>query len=457
MSALNRPPSASSPLEPGREVGRFTIVREIGRGGMCHVYEARHKDLHKTVAVKVLKPDLAERPALVERFLREGRAASRVRHRHAIDMMDVGVEDGVVYLAMEHLDGEDLAQRIKREGALPFTEAVDLVLPVMAAVTEAHDAGVVHRDLKPANIFLARSRRGAVEPKVLDFGISKVADDEDDSHLTASDAMIGTPCFMAPEQVRGARNASPASDQYALGVILYQCVTGKLPYRGATAFATFERIVRGEYTRPREHVPALPEGLDAVIVRALSPEVSGRFGSVAEMGAALLPFASEAARALWSSTFAPAPPPGVTPTSLPAEVSPSVGTLTGTPGELDAKSPPRASQRPLALGVAATIGALAVGALALVWSQRGRVRETPPQAALSVPVSPVVRELPPAPAEVLDAGAPGLASPASAIDPVAPVAARERRHRASHHRASSRRAPASPGVERDRSGTLLIH
>ena len=150
----------AAPIGSGSRLGKFVVTRSIGRGGMCEVFEARHEDLNKLVAVKVLKPEYTLDPTIVDRFLREGRAASRVRHRHAIDMLDVGTHDGVVYLAMEFLAGEDLSSRLKREGALPVEVSVDLVLPVLAAIVEAHDCGVVHRDLKPANIFLATNRRG---------------------------------------------------------------------------------------------------------------------------------------------------------------------------------------------------------------------------------------------------------------------------------------------------------
>ena len=293
---------SSAPLGPGARLGKFMIVRELGHGGMCQVYEALHTELQKRVAIKTLLPRYASHPTIVERFLREGRAASRIRHRHAIDMIDVGTEDGVVYLAMEYLDGEDLSRRIKREGALSVQVALDLLIPAMAAVVEAHDVGVVHRDLKPANLFLARSRRGQIESKVLDFGISKVADD-DAPNATASEAVLGTPTFIAPELIRGARHTSPASDQYSLGVILYQCVTGKLPFRGENSFATYEKVVKGEYTPPRALAPTLPPGVEAVIVRAMALDPLQRYASVTEMGAALLPWASAGVRETWASTF----------------------------------------------------------------------------------------------------------------------------------------------------------
>ncbi len=287
-------------LEPGARLGKYTIVREIGRGGMGSVYEARHEELHKAVAIKTLKSEFASQPAIVERFLREGRASSRVRHRHAIEMFDVGEHEGIVFLAMEFLEGEDLAQRLKRGGALPVQTAIDLLLPVLSAIVEAHEVGVVHRDLKPANIFLATTRRGHVEPKVLDFGISRI---EDDQNQTSTETMLGTPFFMAPEQVRGAKNTSPFSDQFSLGVILYQCLTGVLPFRGATSFETFQLITQGQYRQPRTLVETIPPAVEASLARALSTDPRARFPSVAEFARSLCPYASAGSRALWEPTF----------------------------------------------------------------------------------------------------------------------------------------------------------
>lgn len=306
---------AAGALPPGTVVGRYTVVREIGRGGMGRVYEAVHDDLQKTVALKVLGAQHMDNPVVVERFLREGRNASRVRHRHAIEVFDVGQLDGVVFLAMEHLEGEDLAQRLHREGPLAATVCVDLLLPAIAALAEAHDVGVIHRDLKPGNLFLARDRRGRTEVRVLDFGIAKAVDERDRAHHTHVGVVIGTALYLAPELARGAQNASPASDQFALGVILYQCTSGQVPFRGRTPFETCELIMAGDYVPLRLHAPTIPAGFDAVVARAMASDPAQRYPSLVELGAALLPFASFGVQVQWASAFG-VEPVGTAPATL---------------------------------------------------------------------------------------------------------------------------------------------
>jgi tRNA A-37 threonylcarbamoyl transferase component Bud32 len=405
----------AAPIGSGSRLGKFVVTRSIGRGGMCEVFEARHEDLNKLVAVKVLKPEYTLDPTIVDRFLREGRAASRVRHRHAIDMLDVGTHDGVVYLAMEFLAGEDLSSRLKREGALPVEVSVDLVLPVLAAIVEAHDCGVVHRDLKPANIFLATNRRGQVEPKVLDFGISKVADDA--QMQTATETLLGTPAFMAPEQIRSARSSSPASDQYSLGVILYQCVTGRLPFRGENPFATFELVVKGEHPRASSVNPAVPGALDLVLARAMALDPAARFPSVAHLGGALLPFASVGARALWAPAFQHGPEAAPTVIAPRADLaSPAGGTITQASVQVQTPSRPPTAARP-----SRHVALIAVGVFSLTTSVttlivRARSTRTATVAA------PAVAEAPPPTAPVVPADEPD-AAPEAPQPPDVPEAA----------------------------------
>lgn len=441
-------------------MGKFSVVREIGRGGMCFVYEARHLDLNKTVAVKTLKPEFAAQPEVIERFIREGRAASRIRHRHAIDMIDVGEHDGIVYLAMEYLEGEDLSQRIKRLGPLSAQAAVDTLLPVMAAIVEAHEAGVVHRDLKPANIFLAVDRRGNVEPKVLDFGISKVAHD-DAQHQTATEALLGTPYFMAPEQVQGARYTSPASDQWSLGVILFQCLTGALPFRGASTFDTLQAIVVGRYTSPRTLAPSIPVELEAVVARALRLHPLERFASVADMGAALLPFASPGLGAFWAPTFASGEraegksPPAPLPPGLPI----AGGTITQASKVIPRAEHPRASSeiRYAIVGVGVVLVAASIMIARSIRSTASgspvvMVQPLTPDAARQSPPLDAALRLPPAPdAPPHQTAAPTLnvIQPPPSSVPVRP-AALSRTH-------TRQRTPERPSAtERDRHGTLLI-
>ncbi len=330
--------------------GPYELIREIGRGGMGTVWEARHVTLGRRVAVKILHAEFAKNPELLARFLREGRAAARIEHPHVAAVYDVGQDDARAWLVMELLEGEDLGTRLDREGRLDATRAVDILLPVLAAVSAAHDEGVVHRDLKPGNIFLARDRAGVVSPRLVDFGFSKIraADAEEDLDLTRPDTALGTLSYMSVEQVRASREATPACDQYALGVTLYRCVTGRLPFEGRTSADTFMAILKGQCARPGALVPSLPEGLDAVILRAMHRDAPARFASVRAFGAALLPHASPATRARWAETFdAPTP---VAPAREPEVV-----------WELrrPARPPPPRTRALLALAVAVLAGALA--------------------------------------------------------------------------------------------------
>jgi serine/threonine-protein kinase len=297
-------PAYSPPsLSAGAMLGRYRIERRLGAGGMGEVYEALHSDLNRRVAIKTLLPSAVSHPDAVARFLREGQATARLRHPHAVDIFDVGVDRGVVFLVMELLDGETLAALIAREAPLAPERVVAIMLPVLAAVQAAHEEGVIHRDLKPANLFLHRGRTGGLVPKVLDFGISKVVD-EDVTSLTQSESVLGTPCYMSPEQLRGAKYINARSDQYTLGVILYECVTQRKPFDGETIFVVMSAIASGRFAPPREVVPSLPSAFEEVILRAMDVDPAGRFESVCALGRALLPFADDRIRALWESTFA---------------------------------------------------------------------------------------------------------------------------------------------------------
>lgn len=313
---------------PGALLGRYQLVRRIGRGGMGSVFEARHVDLNKRVALKALKPEFAQQAAIRARFLREGQAASRIRHPNVADVTDVGVDDEIPYLVMEFLDGEDLAKRVETYGPLGVTETVDLMLPVLAAVSTAHEEGVVHRDLKPANIFLSVNRHGAIVPKVLDFGISKITDDAEEAQaLTGTDAVLGTPFYMAPEQIAGARHSGPASDQYSLAVVLYYCLTKRLPYRGQNAFATMNLILRGEYTPPSAIIPTVPPHVENILRRAMHTDPNARFTSVSDLGVELFGYASDEVQAQWRSVFGSEPGARTTRASLPILRPPTLAGL----------------------------------------------------------------------------------------------------------------------------------
>jgi eukaryotic-like serine/threonine-protein kinase len=281
-------------LDKGTRLGEYEIERLLGVGAMGAVYEAVCTATDQRHAIKVLSPALAAVPTARARFLKEAELTARVRHPHIVSVSDVGEDAGRSYFVMELLSGEDLGHRLQRSGTLAIAEIVDIMLPVCDAVAEAHRRRVTHRDLKPSNIFLlVRGKRP--HPVVLDFGI---AEDEQASAGDAAGApparraVFGTPYYLAPEQVADHQSAGPASDQYALGVILYECLTGHPPYRGSKVEEVFRAIAAGNPPPPSTRRPDIPPEVDAVVLRALSVDPKARFASVAELRQALQPFAS---------------------------------------------------------------------------------------------------------------------------------------------------------------------
>ena len=291
-----------SPL-PVTRLGRYEVVRRLGRGGMAEIFEARHVELETRVAIKVIHPSLAAGDGAIDRVLREGRAAAAIHHPHVVRVLDVGAEERVPYLVMELLEGEDLASRIARGGPLAVEDIVELLLPVLSGVCAAHRAGIIHRDLKPSNIFLAQRHRG-IEPVVVDFGISKVILPTP-TPAPSSRVIAGTVQYMAPEQVRGSARASPKSDQYALGVILFECATGGAPFWDEDHYELLHSIMTAPIVPPSEINPRIPKAFDAVVLRALTRDPEARFDSVAALGGALLRFAREEVRQKWSEEFGP--------------------------------------------------------------------------------------------------------------------------------------------------------
>lgn len=294
---------SNTPLTEGAVLGRYTVGRCIGRGGMGAVYEAVHNDLKKRVAIKVLDPKLVEDPEVSARFLREGESAARIQHPHVVDIYDLGTQDDITYLVMELLVGEDLRDLLKRTNPLSSVDAADIMLPVCAALAAAHARQVVHRDLKPANIFLARGVQGTVIPKVLDFGISKIIDAPLQQGITTTGAILGTPNYMSPEQAHGGRVVDQRTDIYSLGVVLYQCVTGIRPFVADSMYQILHRIVQGEFEPPRVLNPDIDTKLEAVMVTAMAGAPEQRYADMNAFGAALLPFASPRQQAVWAPIF----------------------------------------------------------------------------------------------------------------------------------------------------------
>lgn len=290
-------------------LGQYAVRGKIGSGGMSDVYSALHTVLDKHVAIKTLKKRFLDDKSVVTRFLREGQLASRIRHPNIVDITDVGLIGGLPCLVMEYLEGESLDAVLKRakEGPpIPVRELVDTLLPIIAAVDFAHEHGILHRDLKPSNIFLARSWNGEVVPKVLDFGISKfVHESSDHAPLTTDSAFVGTPHYASPELIRADKTIDLRSDEYAMGVILYEGSTGKRPYAPhGPGFVTLAfAICEGQFPPPREINPNLSEEFERVVLRAMALNPEDRYPTMRALGKALLPYASDRARMIWTPAF----------------------------------------------------------------------------------------------------------------------------------------------------------
>jgi eukaryotic-like serine/threonine-protein kinase len=285
-------PRAALPRPGDVIAGKYRIEALLGRGGMGAVYTATHLVSEKRVAVKWMLPVQGHSAELSERFIREARATARIDHPNVVDIYDVGEHEGSVYLVMELLHGETLAQRLDRAPIEP-AEAAALLMPALRAVAAAHAQGVIHRDLKPDNIFLCSSKEGELrEVKVLDFGISKIAaDDQRDMAMTASGMVMGTPYYMSPEQIRGLKEVDARGDVYAFGVILYEMLGDCYPFDADTYNALILKIATTDPAPLQQIDPELDSGLVEVVMRAMARELDARYQSIDELGAALEQYA----------------------------------------------------------------------------------------------------------------------------------------------------------------------
>jgi serine/threonine-protein kinase len=269
---------------------------------MARIYRAEHEGLRRSVALKVLLDGFAQDPEGHERFLREGRIAAAIKHPNVVNIFDVGFQDSTPYLVMELLEGQDLEALMYSQGSMPESALVDIIVPIVAGLAAVHDAGVIHRDLKPGNIFLARGRNDEIEPKLLDFGISKAAESEQFKLTTARGLLMGTPLYMSPEGIQGGE-ITPLSDQYSLGVVLYECCTGFNPFAADTLAETVRRVTMGDFPPVAQQNPAVSKRMARIVGRAMSLDPSHRFSSLREMGRELLYLAGQRTRITWSLSF----------------------------------------------------------------------------------------------------------------------------------------------------------
>ncbi len=345
-AAAPRPPAACHPrgaMMPafhslvGRRVDRYEVLAQLGQGGFGAVYRARHAMLGTEVALKVLWPERADDPGAVERFMREARAAASIGSPHIVRVGDAGTTaDGVVFLAMELLHGHDLERELRARRRLSPYEASDILRQVLAALGAAHAAGIVHRDLKPANVFLVPGPDGAPFVKLLDFGVSKM---KGARSLTGSGIALGTPQYMAPEQIEGAREIDGRVDVYAAGCMLYEMLSGRLPFEGSGVELLVRRLSGERPPELRSIAPDVPPALAAVVHRALAFDRDARFASAAAMADALLA-AEEGAPPPEAAATVPPAARWVTPAAPPADPYAPTG---ATPVDLAAGAPPPSS------------------------------------------------------------------------------------------------------------------
>lgn len=352
----------------GFNLGNYVIRACVGRGSMGVVYRAEHLLLKKSVALKAMSAALLPNAEARQRFLREAQAAAAIKHPHVVDITDVGVAQGTPYLVMELLDGHDLEHHLEYRSPLTNQELVAIALPLIAALGAAHDAGVVHRDLKPSNIFLARGVDGGVVPKLLDFGVSKFANlpAQEDLAATPFDQLLGSPLYLPPEALQGARALSVRSDQYSLAVILYECVTGRPPFIGESLLDLLNAIAQGVFDPPRRVNPETSELVERVILRAMSADPDQRFDHIRDLGRDLLQVADLRTRTLWNPTFEPRAPTPVEAARVTA--AGAVAPLAIVPSAI-VLEPSAPSARPLSSGPrprAKRAGLLALAVLAVL-------------------------------------------------------------------------------------------
>ena len=274
--------------------GTYRVEGLLGRGSMAVVFVATHMVLGQKVAIKALLPEMMRHPTIIERFAREARAVAKLKSQHVTRILDVGAlpgSPGTPYLVMEYLEGADLSALVDKRGPLPIHIVADLGIQACEAIAEAHALGIVHRDLKPANLFLARRANGPPILKVLDFGVAKILDRQEEStQLTQAYEVVGSPHYMSPEQVTCAKDIDARADVWAMGVVLYRLLTA-LPAFDAGSFAELRMGILQDTPKSLRAIrPDIPAGLEAAVMKCLVKNRGGRFESINKLMAALQPY-----------------------------------------------------------------------------------------------------------------------------------------------------------------------
>jgi serine/threonine-protein kinase len=322
-------------IEPGHVVAdKYEVERVLGQGGMGTVFSAVHIQLRERVAIKLLSREATAQSEALSRFMREARAAARIKSEHVAKVSDVGtLPDTTPYIVMEYLEGADLSDVLAQRGPLPVDDAVELVLQACEAIAEAHSLGIVHRDLKPANLFLTHRADGTPCIKVLDFGISKVTHpgtSQEEAALTHTTSIMGSPLYMSPEQLRATRGVDLRTDIWSLGVILYELLAGEAPFIGPTLPDISVKIAVEPPPPLRAKRPDLSVLLEAVILKCLEKDRDNRFRTLGELAMAMLELAPPRARVSIDRVCGVINAVGVPESVLPSGVAPTgVKVITG--------------------------------------------------------------------------------------------------------------------------------
>jgi tRNA A-37 threonylcarbamoyl transferase component Bud32 len=375
---------ADDPLV-GTFAGRYRIERLLARGGMGHVYAALQPEIGSRVAIKILDEKSTEEPELVERFFAEARAVNLIAHENIVKVLDLAwLDDGRPYIVMEYVDGVTLTQ-LARGGRAPLGGVMRVMTDILSALAATHERGIVHRDLKPDNIIVTAKGHA----KVLDFGIAKLAP----HHLhtaaarTATGALLGTPAYMAPEQVSGARDVDARTDIYAAGAVLFHAVTGRAPFAGATMFDIMRAHVEEPPPSPRALRPGLPPSLERVILTALAKDPAQRYQRAAEMSAALEAAADDIPDGEWGAIGSGARTSQREMSRAPREMPPA---RRDTPPAMSAVAIPASKSRRWLFGAAAAAVLAAIG-VAVLWPSRARL--DPPIEHRAMPVAIVTPDV----------------------------------------------------------------
>jgi hypothetical protein len=399
------PNSAAAGVREGDVlVGKYRVERVLGVGGMGVVVAAHHIQLDQKVALKFLLPEALGNREAVARFAREARAAVKIQSEHVARVTDVGaLPNGAPYMVMEYLDGGDLAAWLKQRGALPIEQAVEFVLHACIAVADAHALGIVHRDLKPANLFCVRRSDGQLSIKVLDFGISKMLDTSGlaAGSVTRTSALMGSPLYMSPEQMRSSKDVDAQTDIWALGVILFELMTGRPAFQ-ADSVTELAIMVTNEPAPPiRSFRRDVPSGLEVIILKCLEKDRRQRYRNVAELALALLPFAPKRAKAAVERISGIIHAAGLSASALAVPPSPQTAGTRVSEGTLPpfGRTTVGSTGRKTAIVGAGIAGAIllvvAVVAGSAVFLRRAKAHGDEPQAVAAPPVSPAASLAPP--------------------------------------------------------------